>query len=460
MSMLLGTLSAVFWGVLLLSILVFVHEGGHYLAARAFGVRVTEFYLGLPCRFKLFYKSKKRGTEVGVTPLLLGGYNRICGMEGEADELMAPAFAIVQREGRVEVEAVARELNVDMERAYALMVGLADLAAIRPYYNPELGEKPYQRDYPAAFETVARDATMLTEYDAGHDFNTPQSTGDGEARPLDDAEAQLAAEVSHTYRGVSVPKRLVMLIAGPFVNLLLAFVLTTGVIMATEYSIPKNTNVLGGVTESSIAQAAGLSAGDQIVRVGDAEVTDWLTLRDQLSAACKKGTDFTVTYVRDGKESTTTLDLPEGQAVEAIGVTCAMEAYHPTLFEAMQMSLRYAGMVGEAVTKLIMPQHTMEVLDQSSSIVGISVKASEAAAAGIVELVSLMAAISMSLGFMNLLPIPPLDGGKILVELIQVLIRRPLSMKAQMAISYVGIAFFVFVFVMVVKNDVVHILGF
>ena len=49
MQAVLGFLSAVFWGVLLLSVLVFVHEGGHYLAARAFGVRVTEFFLGLPC---------------------------------------------------------------------------------------------------------------------------------------------------------------------------------------------------------------------------------------------------------------------------------------------------------------------------------------------------------------------------------------------------------------------------
>ena len=64
-----GFLSALFWGVLLLSVLVFVHEGGHYLAARAFGVRVTEFFLGLPCRARFSVKSKKVGTESGVTPL-------------------------------------------------------------------------------------------------------------------------------------------------------------------------------------------------------------------------------------------------------------------------------------------------------------------------------------------------------------------------------------------------------
>ena len=99
MQAVLGFLSAVFWGVLLLSVLVFVHEGGHYLAARAFGVRVTEFFLGLPCRARLSFKSKKVGTEIGVTPLLLGGYNRISGMEPATDELLAPCLATVMREG-------------------------------------------------------------------------------------------------------------------------------------------------------------------------------------------------------------------------------------------------------------------------------------------------------------------------------------------------------------------------
>ena len=101
MSPVLSFLSAVFWGVLVLSALVFVHEGGHYLASRLCHVRATEFFLGLPCRLKLSRKSAKVGTEFGVTPLLLGGYTRICGMEGSADELLAPALYVVTREGTV-----------------------------------------------------------------------------------------------------------------------------------------------------------------------------------------------------------------------------------------------------------------------------------------------------------------------------------------------------------------------
>ena len=84
--------------------------------------------------------------------------------------------------------------------------------------------------------------------------------------------------------------------------------------------------------------------------------------------------------------------------------------------------------------------------------------ASEAASAGISSLIMLVAAISMSLGFMNLLPIPPLDGGKILIEVIQIIIRKPLSIKVQNILSYIGIAFFLFVFVVALRNDIIHLI--
>ena len=141
MSAALNVVQTVFWGVIVLSLLVFVHEGGHYLASCAFHVRATEFFLGLPSRFKLSRKSRKVGTEFGVTPLLLGGYTRICGMESFDDEQLGDALAIVMREGRVTAEALAKELGIEQDRAYDLLATLSDWASIRPYYDPELGEK-------------------------------------------------------------------------------------------------------------------------------------------------------------------------------------------------------------------------------------------------------------------------------------------------------------------------------
>ena len=89
---------------------------------------------------------------------------------------------------------------------------------------------------------------------------------------------------------------------------------------------------------------------------------------------------------------------------------------------------------------------------------GISAAASQAAAAGPLDLVLFLAMVSMSLGVMNLLPIPPLDGGKIVIEIIQLVIRRPLSRRVQNAVSYIGLAFFLFIFVFALRNDLVRIL--
>ena len=122
----------------------------------------------------------------------------------------------------------------------------------------------------------------------------------------------------------------------------------------------------------------------------------------------------------------------------------------------MRATISYTVRAATYVSQLIQPAHTMEVLDQSSSIVGISAMASQAASDGPFSLMVLVAAVSMSLGFMNLLPIPPFDGGKILIEVIQLVIRRPLGERAQTALNYLGLAFILFVFVVVLRNDIVR----
>ena len=83
--------------------------------------------------------------------------------------------------------------------------------------------------------------------------------------------------------------------------------------------------------------------------------------------------------------------------------------------------------------------------------------AGQAARSGPGSLAFLAAIVSLSLSIMNMLPIPPLDGGKILIEVVQVVLRRPLSMRAQNAISMAGIALFLLLFVVVVRQDIVRL---
>lgn len=467
MTQVLGVLSAIFWGVLVLSVLVFIHEGGHYLAARAFGIRVTEFFLGMPAPWKLSRKSEKYGTEVGITPILLGGYTRICGMEGDDDEALADVLAFVQRKGRVTIPEVAHGLGLGPERAADCLMTLTDWASIAAYTDPDKpkdtakadkSEKDPLEGYPDYFETLTRDANMLTEYDREHDFATVGTTAQGEIRPVEDPVAFLEKERSHTYLGASFVKRVIMLVAGPFVNLVAAFLIVCVALMAGGVSAVVDVSTVSEVSEGSLAAKAGLVGGDTITRVDDIEVSTWVGLCDALDSVLPAGEDFEVAFTHEGIEKVVTVEM-DGPAT-IFGVSATTTLYHPDFVTAAKATLSYAAMVGEFALRIINPMKTIETLEQSSSIVGISVMASQAAAMGLVELASLAGAVSMSLGFMNLLPIPPLDGGKILIEIIQLIIRRPLSMKVQNIISWIGLAFFLFIFVFVLRNDIIrYVLG-
>src|SRR5690349_13259238 len=102
--------SAVFWGVVTFSLLVFLHEGGHFLAARLFGVKVHEFMLGLPGPAIRFHTKE---TTLGVTAIPLGGYVRIAGMEpGAEDDLLGRALKAAVTAGRIDSARLAEELSV------------------------------------------------------------------------------------------------------------------------------------------------------------------------------------------------------------------------------------------------------------------------------------------------------------------------------------------------------------
>lgn len=443
--------SSIFWGVVVLSLLVMLHEGGHFLIARACGMRVTEYYLGMPCKLHIARKSKKYGTEFGVTPILLGGYTRICGMESLGDENLARVLACVQRSGSTNASRIAQELSCDEDSVLDDLMVLSDWASIRACGDAAKGEEATE-----TYETRRRDQQMLTEYDKGHEFSGSGTTEAGMPRPVEDPEAFLDFERRRTYVGKGFWKRFITLFAGAATNILLAFVIVSVVIMAVGYQTVVDTNTLGSVQQGSLAEAAGIQAGDTLEVVNGYTCSNWTDITDAVEAALDASEPFEVVYQRDGTSYTTTIDLPTDGSVTAIGVVASTEIYHPTILEASGLALSYGVLVAKAAVELIMPQHTMEILSQSSSVVGISVMASEAASSGIENLLLFIAAISMSLGFMNLLPIPPLDGGKIVIEIVQVVIRRPLSMKAQVAISYVGLAFFAFIFFYALQNDITN----
>lgn len=454
MQAVINVVSPVFWGVLLLSVLVFVHEGGHFLAARACGVRVTEFFLGLPCRYRIAHQSKRFGTTFGVTPLLLGGYAAICGMEHVDAVCAEKILAYVHGQGHATVSDIASRFNISEEESLDTCVMLMNWGSIAPMYD-ESDPKSHSY-YPAEYASVPRDKSGLTVLD-GKRFRSEEATVEGESwfAPFSDEEF-LLRERACTYDGVGFWKRLFMLLAGIAVNILCGVLLLMSVYSIIGFVVPQDVNTIGAVTDGSSAQAAGIVAGDAIIEINGTETSTWTEIVAAIDEAEGAGLDsFSLVYEHDGTEHEATV-APDDEG--RIGIQIYSELIRFSPLDSARLSISYIAQTASGVASLLVPTKTMEVLDQSTSIVGISVMSAQAAAAGPATFLTFAALISLSLGFMNLLPIPPLDGGRVLIEIIQAIRKKNISTHAQTVVTYVGIALFGLLFLYMLRSDIIRFL--
>lgn len=454
MTAIINVLTTIFWGVVVLSVLVFVHEGGHFLAARACGVRVTEFFLGLPCRWRLSRASKRIGTRFGVTPLLLGGYAAICGMDPDNQPLAAPVLSAIHRHGTVSVDDLAAELDASPEDVMDACVLLLGWGSIAPVYDADKGEHPASAYYPTAYAAMPRDAMGNTIFD-GRAFDRAHATREGEAWECPKTpEAFLADERSHTYQGKGFWARALMLLAGIGVNLLTGFLIMMFAYSVLGVQTTVNTNEIGGFTASSPAQEAGLQTGDAITAVNGTDVSSFSDIVSALQGT-KAGETVELTYKHDGADETAQVKLSDEGL---LGITAKVETQRLSVVDSARITWAYIAGTAEGVMQMLQPAHTMEVLDNSTSIVGISVMSAQAAESGPSTLLSFAALISFSLAFMNLLPIPPLDGGKLLIEVIQAVSRRQVPVRAQTYLSYAGVALFGILFIYMLRTDILRFL--
>ena len=391
--------AALFWGVLTFSILVVVHEGGHFLMARLFRVKVHEFMVGLPGP-ALRVRSRRSGTRYGVTALPLGGYVRIAGMEpGAEDELLGPALASAVRRGRTDASSLAVELGVPQERAQALVTTLADWGAIE--------------ETPAGFDHVPAPSLPA-------DLPAPEL--------LDRAR-------SSTYRGLKTWQRVALLANGVLFNLLTAVLIFTVTLAVWGYEVPSLK--LDSVVKGGGAAAAGIRAGDRITALDGKRLSEWPDLIAAL-ATRKLGEIVPVTYVRGSKSFTARVTL-RGTAKKALlGVGGGLETKRFTVPQALRESLTWTGMVFVAIAGFFNPSSFAASVQGARSVVGISYEVARAAQAGPVQYAWMIAFLSLSLGAVNILPLPPLDGGKIALELVESIRRRPLRRELSYALSALG----------------------
>ena len=198
--------------VISIGFLVFIHEGGHYLAARAFGVRVTEFMLGLPGPSIGFTKGE---TRYGVTAVPLGGYAKVCGMEaGPLQPHLQEALASLYRRGIANMEDVARDCGISDDEAYNALEELVEWGSV---IGPSKADQ--YNTYRAPRVSPGKRALKKA---AAAGLPAPATYELGQAREVADPQALYESEYRQQYRSLPFWKRSVILLAGIFMNLLFA----------------------------------------------------------------------------------------------------------------------------------------------------------------------------------------------------------------------------------------------
>ena len=183
--------------IISIGILIFIHEGGHFLVSRAFGVRVTEFMIGLPGPNIGFWRG---GTKFGLTCVPLGGYARVCGMSSDPlSPHMEKCLTSLYRRGTATFEEVAADANIEVVEAEKCLEELVEWgSAIAPKKDDKYNT--YRTPEVRFSKSDARKA-------AKKGLATPQAYEEGSARLVGDEHAFFESEYNSQYRSKAFWKR-------------------------------------------------------------------------------------------------------------------------------------------------------------------------------------------------------------------------------------------------------------
>ncbi len=240
--------------------------------------------------------------------------------------------------------------------------------------------------------------------------------------------------------------KVIILAAGAFMNFLLCIVLLAGIFW---YSGAYSTT-LAAVSDGFPAQEAGIRAGDTITAIDGVPYDDWMAVVDAIDASGGKPMTFTVE--RDGATYEYTISAVQTEGRWLMGITCKL-VHSP--FKAVGQSLRTTKSTMAAMGAFFRQLFTGKASsDDVVGVVGIVSMIGDQAKYGIVNVIYLMAVISLNLGMVNLLPLPALDGGRILFVFIRLITRDKIGDRAEGITHAVGMILLLALMVFLIFKDV------
>ncbi len=425
-----------------LSILVIAHEWGHYIVAKLCKMRVDDFSLFFGPR--IFRLGTRNGTEYNIRSIPLGGFVKIAGMEPE--DLTNGSLTLSTTGKGIFL------IGLDEARVAAVDVDLVS-TTVRSTVD----------------QAISSDGKLLPQ--GRSDLNDLLLTTGINAEEHKYIQAVLDAENyvpdPNGYNQKPLWQRASTIFAGPFVSLAFGYLLfcVMGVTTGLPYDA-KIYNTIDGISPKKAAARAGLKPGDKIVQIDNTVITDGMSMVDTIHAGL--GKSLTITVLR-GSERLTKVVRPEagqvtmivdGKPVKKTGGLIGIVPRSEILWKQYSpvMSVRVGtDLVQQLVVGTFTGLFSKDVGENAGGIIRITRQIHEDSKEGPRQVAYHAAMLSISLGIINLFPIPILDGGHLMLLAWEGLRRRKLSTKEVYTAQLVGISIIGVLFILVMYNDIMHV---
>lgn len=407
--------------IIIFGALVFFHEAGHFYFAKRAGILCREFAIGFGPKILSF---KKNETLYTIRLLPIGGYVRMAGEDQEMISLKAGQRVGLIFNEKEQVEKIVINGKDRFSDIRIIEVEDADLDHSLTIKGYEEGDEETLKTF-----SLIKEAVIVE----------------------DQVETQIAPW-DRQFASKSLGKRAMTIFAGPMMNFVLAIVIFT--ILAIIQGVPVNDPVLGRLTNDGAAKQAGLHAGDTVISIDGSEISSWEDIVEVIQK--HPGEELMFTVERNDK----TMDIavtPKAEKdgdveIGRIGVNnpvqkSPLKVATYGVEQTYQWTIEIFRMLG----KLVTGQFSIDML---SGPVGIYKSTEVVAKSGIMFLMKWAALLSINLGIMNLLPIPALDGGRLLFFGVEALRGKPIDRQKEGMVHFIGFMLLMLLMIIVTWNDI------
>ena len=411
--------------ILVFGIIVIVHEFGHFYFAKKAGVLVREFSIGMGPKL---FQTHKNETSYTIRVLPLGGYVLMAGYEDEEDiRLGMSALLTLDEQNRV------TEINLSDDN---IQVDGVPVDVLDYDFEHELYLKG----------SIAGNMEDVMTYDVNEDAVIIQE--DGTIHQIAPAHRQI--------QNASLLNRVLTNFGGPLNNFLLAIVAFT-IFAFLQGGVPSAEPILGEIQEESPAAVAGLEKGDQILTIEENVIKTWnemvLTVQEHPEEALTFEVKKSDGQVVEQEITPALHQTEDGIEYGLIGVEVLMnDSFKDIIVFGFTETWAYMKVIVISISMLVTGRLSLDNLGGPIAIFSMTSEVTRMA--GILGIINFIGFLSVNLGLMNLLPIPGLDGGKLLLNIVEGIRGKPISEEKQTIITLVGVVLLILLMLFVTWNDI------